>query len=196
MTLCQICKKNPATIHIQENVNGKKQELHLCLECAGKRAAGPGMLNGMDLSEVLSILERELGGSVFPLKGIGKEPENKELDALECPDCRWTGIQFRKTGHLGCPKCYDVFEKELINRCLELHRSPVHTGKIPELPQDTETFSRMMAEVDHQKQRRQKLDELEQDLRQAVRREEYELAAELRDKISALLSAEQENVKS
>lgn len=186
--LCQICNKNPATIHIQENMNGQKQELHLCLECAGKRTFGSAVFNGMDLSEVLETLEKNIEGFVAPQNNS----EQKEKDAVTCPECSWTGAQLRKTGRLGCPACYRTFEQELTDRCLKLHRSAVHTGKIPEIQENTEIVSETMKTVREQTQNQRKLENLEQDLRQAVLREEYELAAQLRDQ----LRAEQERGKS
>ena len=36
--LCQICKKNPATVHVQEIVNGEKRIMHFCAECAEKKS--------------------------------------------------------------------------------------------------------------------------------------------------------------
>ena len=33
---CQSCGKREATVRYYENINGKKQELHLCLECSNK----------------------------------------------------------------------------------------------------------------------------------------------------------------
>ena len=38
--LCQICNKNPATIHVQEIINGEKKVFHLCGE-SGNRADSP-----------------------------------------------------------------------------------------------------------------------------------------------------------
>ena len=35
--LCQKCKKNEATTHYTQIINGKRQELHLCAECATKQ---------------------------------------------------------------------------------------------------------------------------------------------------------------
>ncbi len=181
MMLCQLCNKNPATIHIQENVNGQKQEMHLCLECAGKRAISAEMFHGMDLTEVLETLEKNIEN--FP-KLI---PDDlKKADAVTCPNCSWTGAQLRKTGRLGCPECYHIFEQSLIDRCLELHRSAVHTGKLPELPEHAPAPDETQEMIQKQKQLRRDLETLEQDLRQAVRREEYGLAAQLRDQIAAL----------
>ena len=35
--LCDICKKNEATVHIKEFHNGQCETHHLCAECAGKK---------------------------------------------------------------------------------------------------------------------------------------------------------------
>ena len=65
--LCEMCKVNEATVHILEDVNGTKKEVHLCLSCAGKKAFGHAVLGGMDLSGVLESLEKNLGESGLSL---------------------------------------------------------------------------------------------------------------------------------
>ncbi|HUW57720.1 MAG TPA: hypothetical protein VMZ92_13860 [Planctomycetota bacterium] len=35
--LCQICKKNVATVHLTEIIKDKKREIHLCEGCARKK---------------------------------------------------------------------------------------------------------------------------------------------------------------
>ena len=192
--LCQICNKNPATIHIQEVVNGKKQSLHLCLPCAGKRSFDHAALDGMDLAELMNSLEQSISEmGLIPFKDLGKNAENdaEKLPDLQCPSCRWTLAQFSKTGKLGCAACYDAFSEVLVNKLLEIHRSAIHTGKLPEIdlagnyltpaersPANTENKHDLIAE----------LAELERDMKQSILREEYELAAQIRDRINALRS--------
>ena len=53
--LCQLCKAKPASIHIQEFVNGEKHALHICADCARKRA---GMANPFDDPHLQEMLER------------------------------------------------------------------------------------------------------------------------------------------
>ena len=35
--LCQVCKKNVATVHLTEIIKENKREIHLCEECAAKK---------------------------------------------------------------------------------------------------------------------------------------------------------------
>ena len=51
--LCQICNKNPATIHVQEIINGEKKVFHLCGECASKKAETEPILQSFNLAEML-----------------------------------------------------------------------------------------------------------------------------------------------
>lgn len=189
--LCQICKKNPATIHIQEVVNGKKQTLHLCLTCAGKRSFDPAALEGMDLADLMNSLEKsisEMGLIPFQMQGVREEEEEKIPD-LRCRECGWTLAQFRKTGHLGCPGCYTAFEEELIDKLLSLHRTAVHSGKLPEISAAAEQID--LGGVTGSAGRGSagdRLEMLERDLRQSILREEYELAARIRDQIAAIRS--------
>ena len=60
MMLCQICKANPATIHIQEIANGEATTLHICAECARKRNIDDGNANS-HFHEMLERLTQEIG---------------------------------------------------------------------------------------------------------------------------------------
>lgn len=190
--LCQICNKNPATIHIQEVVNGKKQSLHLCLPCAGKRSFDHAALDGMDLAELMNSLEQSISEmGLIPFKDLGKSAENdaEKFPDLQCPACHWTLAQFSKTGKLGCAACYDAFSEVLVNKLLEIHRSAIHTGKLPEIDltgnylTPAESFS---VNIDDKRDVIAELAELNRDLKQSILREEYELAAQIRDRINAL----------
>ena len=60
--LCEICKKNPATIHIQELIAGSKKSLHICVKCAEKKANIPLHFDGdFDFTEMLYNLTEQLG---------------------------------------------------------------------------------------------------------------------------------------
>ena len=93
---------------------------------------------------------------------------------IECPDCGTTFVEFRSQGLLGCPKDYDVFGDALaqvIERAQDGHTH--HTGNTPG----------HTVELDPAQQER--LD-LQRELREAVKTEDYERAARLRDRIAEL----------
>ncbi|MFO0973151.1 MAG: UvrB/UvrC motif-containing protein [Phycisphaerae bacterium] len=98
----------------------------------------------------------------------------QELTQLKCPHCQTTFVEFRNAGLLGCARDYDVFEKALLpllERAQEGNSR--HVGKSPR---------RLGAPRNFQNE----LVRLRRDLTEAVEREDYEGAARIRDKISAL----------
>ncbi|MFA5881294.1 MAG: UvrB/UvrC motif-containing protein, partial [Eubacteriales bacterium] len=74
---------------------------------------------------------------------------------------------------LGCPTCYDVFENKLDPVLRRIHGNPRHTGKIPKRTGGTIEL-------------RREIEELKRELQAAITSEEYEKAAEVRDKIRGL----------
>ncbi|MFA5423622.1 MAG: UvrB/UvrC motif-containing protein [Phycisphaerae bacterium] len=161
---CQACKKNEATIHLTEIANGKRLEMHLCQACAVEQ--GIAAKSQMSLNELLSSL-------------LASAPEDEQIySALDknmvCPSCGETLDQFRKDSLLGCPKDYEIFEKVLSPLIEKAHDgAAAHIGKIPKrVPADTAKQTEVLS--------------LKQQLAQAVKEEDYETAARLRDQINKL----------
>ncbi len=159
--LCQICNKNDATIHLTEITDGVRTEMHICEQCAIEQDIA--VKSHIPINELLSNL-------------LAVQPSDDELfgpseQTLTCPNCGFTLAQFRKEGALGCPRDYEVFEKTLLALIEKAHDGKTtHCGKIPlKTPRDTKKQMELM--------------NLRQQLEAAVISEDYELAAELRDKI-------------
>ncbi len=160
---CQICNKNDATIHLTEITDGVRAEMHICELCAQEQ--GIAVKSQIPLNELLSSLlavqptDEELFGS--------SEKDSK----TSCPHCGFTLDKFRKEAVLGCPYDYEVFEKSLLQIIKKAHNgNTAHCGKVP---------SKASAGIKKQA----KIITLHQKLQEAVRSEDYELAAKLRDKI-------------
>jgi len=158
---CQICQKNEATIHLTEISNGVRTEMHLCEHCAQEE--GIAVKSQISLNELLSSL-------------LAAQPADDEVFAghkqkSSCPHCGFTLEQFRKEPVLGCPYDYEVFEKSLLPLIEKAQDGKTrHCGKIPsKTPADTKKQMELMR--------------LRQQLETAVETEDYETAAELRDKI-------------
>jgi protein arginine kinase activator len=152
---CQYCA-SPATVHVTKIVNKERQELHLCQACASKHAPP-----AMELS-LTSILQSLIGQHVGAV--------TEELSRLICPTCGIKYMEFRSDGRLGCPADYEIFRTGLVPILQRIHRATRHVGKAPR----RRTTHRATAA---------ELLDLRQQLRRAVEREEYELAAHLRDTI-------------
>lgn len=160
--MCHDCGK-PANIRFVEMVDGRLRALHLCDSCANTRgmSLSSSSLTGPLVDMLMGLLE-EMGGV-----------EEREDSGPVCPDCGLTYAEFRRTGKLGCGVCYDAFAAELRPLFRRVHGATQHTGTIP---------SKAPADAESVRQTRS----LRLELERAVRREEYERAAEIRDEIRQL----------
>jgi len=157
--LCMICKKNEATIHLTQIVEGKIKKIDLCEQCAKEK--GIEDPTGFALADLLM----DLGRSQHPAK-----PQPVET---ACPKCGCTHADFKKTGRLGCAYCYEHFWEILEPTLKAMHKGTKHIGKVP-------------AQSQQRVDLRERIAYLEKKLKEAVAVENYEEAAQLRDKIREL----------
>lgn len=178
--LCERCGKNPATVHYTQVINGVKYEVNICSECAKEIGAAmgnsfQGMMQGfMPIFFNTGMFTEPFGLGNF-LSGFmdwGLPTELDEKD-LKCDTCGMTYSQFKKTGFLGCPQCYSTFRDRLNPLIKRIHGSNAHVGKVP---RRTGGDLRIKKEIE----------DLKAQLDESVKREEFEKAAELRDKIKEL----------
>ena len=92
---------------------------------------------------------------------------NNKTDLI-CPQCKLAYSNFLNSGQLGCPTCYSAFGTALRDILKGIHSSSYHRGRGP-----GEENSMDIAQL------RWKLSE-------AVREEDFELAAKLRDEIRVI----------
>ncbi|NLH17900.1 MAG: hypothetical protein GX455_15090 [Phycisphaerae bacterium] len=165
--LCQVCKKHSATIHLTEIQNGHREETHLCEGCAQQQ--GLSVKSQIPLNELLSTLLSAQAHGKTPAKEGDSSPGGNA-----CPTCGMTLKEFGKKSLLGCAADYDFFREHLeplIEKSQGGHTR--HCGKVP---------SRTPVQAKHQIE----LAQLQKDLDAAVRTEDYESAARLRDRIKQL----------
>jgi protein arginine kinase activator len=157
---CQYCEK-PATFHITELTEpGGPQVMHLCEEHAR------GFLQKDSHSPAASI-----AGALAKQLNLGQtQQELAELDQKECPVCGISFFEFRSSGRLGCPYDYTHFENDLLPLLTNIHDAVEHSGKRPR---------RAAASADSQAQ----MIQLRRDMEEAVEREDYERASEIRDEL-------------
>lgn len=161
--LCDKCKKNTATYHYKQNVNGQVTELHLCPVCAAESTHGA--FSGMDsLGGIGSLLTGALREAVAPVRRV-------------CPVCGATSADIAKSGYAGCPSCYQTFAAMFAPYIAKLHGHVAHRGRIPLAAQKPEDPSEM---------RKRQMEQLKKELGEAIQSERFEQAAVLRDRINAL----------
>jgi protein arginine kinase activator len=159
--LCDICKEKEATVHLTQMVEGKTKKIDLCEDCS--KAKGVDDPAGFSLADLLLGL------------GASQEMEESESTKEKCPKCGFSQGDFKKTGRLGCPDCYDHFSEGVEGLLKSMHKGTRHTGKAPAVWQQTKVY------VDRLHSLKSKLDK-------AVAKEDYEKAAKLRDEISRIKS--------
>lgn len=170
--LCEKCKKRTATVFYNENINGNTRSYSLCGECAAKlREKG-------ELQDITSMIGSfadpfsELHDQFF--SGFFGMPALKAIQpGKTCQRCGTSYSEISKTGKVGCPECYSTFADELSGLIQSVHGTTSHTGNVP---------SRHRA----MKERTERLKRLKKELAEAVQKEEYERAVELRDEIRNL----------
>lgn len=159
--LCEQCGKRPASVHITKVENGKKTDIHLCENCASYNTIS--MNTNFTFGDILAGL---INSNSVPLK----------IDVVQDTKCNICGLsytKFKETGRFGCSNCYTVFGERLNPLFKRVHGNINHTGKIPERAGSRIKSIRL-------------LDKLKNELSEAIKHEEYEKAADLRDQIRAL----------
>lgn len=167
--LCDVCKKNPATVHLTEIIDEQINELHLCEDCARHKSAA--MEQQFGLSDLLA-----------GMADFEKPNKDEEKVAVKCPNCNLTYADFKKIGRLGCGECYNAFRKYLAPLLKRIHGSNQHVGKTP---LKAKTISKPG-------KKKTDLEELKAQLQKAIQKEDFEEAARLRDQIKKI-SLEQNN---
>ncbi|THF79059.1 UvrB/UvrC motif-containing protein [Cohnella fermenti] len=161
--VCQECGKRQATLHFTKIVGGEKAELHICEACARERGELiPGTQSGFSIHNLLSgILDFENPGAA------SKAP------VLRCETCGMTYTQFSKIGRFGCSQCYKNFADRLDPLLKRVHGNTVHVGKIPR-------------RAGGQVQTKREIEQLKKEMLGRIEREDFETAAQLRDRIRDL----------
>lgn len=171
--LCDICQKGEATIFYKEMVNNKYTEMHLCERCAGEQRVKNLQIPSA-ITNLLSALA-ELSADAVP----------KEIAGEKCPGCGFTYADFRERGKLGCSQCYQSFSEPLSDILRKIHGNIQHNGKSPSAP-STPSIPSTTSVVPSAKEISPEIAALRQALETAVKKEEYEEAAKIRDQIRAL----------
>ena len=153
---CDLCDK-PAVVHEVTVKNGVKHEVHLCEEHASE--AGIALPGHQPIDQLLTQFVVSKGGK--PSKATKKA----------CRTCGMSFAEFRQAGVVGCPDCYEAFADQLgpmIERAQ--NGGTTHCGKCPR---------RGGVSIDRQLL----IQRLVRELDGAVAAEQYEKAAELRDRL-------------
>lgn len=170
---CQFCQIKEVSVHVSEiehwvafgSADNKVVVKHLCDLCA-KQQDLPFTQPGSKASTKL-----------WKLMNLTAKVEIK-TSVLSCVRCGMTQIDLRKKGRVGCPHCYEVFETDLDNMLERIHGATAHRGRVPGIADS------------YERDRIQRIGELKNRLESAIQKEQFEVAADLRDQLADLEGSE------
>jgi protein arginine kinase activator len=155
---CEQCNQLDATVRIIEIVGDQKKSSYACETCAG-------LSNMIDPERLLT--ESGLAKIIAEVAAI--LPTNLDVkEKITCPTCSITWEQVKSASRLGCPDDYVSFKAQLDNLFRDIHGSTQHLGRGP---------VKLMQAI----KRRREEERLKRELDEAVRNEDFEKAAHLRD---------------
>ena len=159
--LCDNCGERESKVQLTTIVNNEVKQQHLCERCAAER--------GVETS--LSAPKHPLGAF---LQAVQEQAATPSGETGRCTFCGTTMNDFRTTGRWGCARCYSAFEASMRELLRRVHGNSRHGGRTYQAPQP---------ELD---ERATILGELKERLRRAIETEQFELAADLRDRIRVM----------
>lgn len=169
---CTHCQKREANTHIRRIINGKKEEMYLCEECAKE-------LGVMEDFEFEPFTMDSFFGNLL---GAGVSALNSLAGVDRCSHCGSSFNDIINSGKVGCANCYTYFEDKLEPSIEKIHGRTKHVGKFVTYTEDVNEKT----ESKVNKPEKTELQKLKEDLKQAVKEQRFEDAAVIRDKINAL----------
>ena len=166
--LCDDCGESNAQVHLTSIEADDMRTLNLCVSCAAARG--------------LSSEEAEEAGAggkpplVDFLAQIGSAGPQAPVPAAPapCPFCGISASDFRKAGRVGCSQCYVHYETQLRSLLRRIHGSSQHAGKL------------YLSEASDISDRLGQISSMRRRLKRAIETEDFETAADLRDRIHEL----------
>lgn len=159
---CDKCG-NPSVYHSTFIVNGVSQSTNLCRDCAIKE--------GVFTNQKTSLFD-DLFSSFSDMLGF------EEVKNIVCPVCKTSLKEFKTTGKLGCPNCYEIFREEISNVIKRIAPFEKHQ-------QDTIKTKPVKQKLSKEEQ----IANLREEMKLAVSEERYEDAAKIKKQITKLESA-------
>jgi len=170
--ICERCKKNPASVRMEQGSNGTKKDIYICDECSNE------IEMSLLLDDIFHGIFNHFGKiHAIPISHLGQFLQSKERNTAQpkitCQDCGITFDELKNGSILGCATCYKAFHTILEPLLMNVHGSVAHEGRIPK---------RTGASLKRERQ----VDILRQHMQQAVAEEDFSRAAFLRDQIKRL----------
>jgi len=159
--VCDVCKEGDVVIDLTQVEGSEVRHLRLCEKCAAERGVEASLV--VPKQQVTELLQ-----------SVHQHMPTASDDAARCTFCSSTLRDFRSTGRLGCPHCYNAFEKSLRELLRRVHGNSRHVGHRYNPPSEGDVERSVTA------------GELRDRLQRAIESEQFEMAADIRDKLRGL----------
>ncbi|MDR1580269.1 MAG: UvrB/UvrC motif-containing protein [Synergistaceae bacterium] len=183
--LCDNCGKNEVEVLIRQVIDEEVKNLSLCRSCAEKM----GFISPLIPSITISFSIGESPPKQRKVRKIPTRRREQPFESVRCPTCGSDFSSFRETGILGCPDCYESFRVPV---GIYLHRTQgaeshwVASDAFNEIGV-TDGTNRQMNIVVEKEAAMGNIAKLKLELNEAISREDYERAAQLRDILAPLV---------
>lgn len=179
---CQHCNKNEANTFIKRNINGKKEEMHLCSECAKEL----GVMSEFEMPSMSDMFNDTFLGNFL---GAGVAAMNSLAGVDRCSSCGSSFNDIVQSGRIGCADCYEKFEDKLEPSIRKIHGKTKHVGKYISYSEDDKSQDEQQ---NNQTKQVSELESLQQQMKSAIEEQRFEDAAVIRDKIKNLQEGKNE----
>ena len=159
--ICEHCKERDGVVLLTKVKDGAVLQVRLCERCAAEQG-------------VETTVATKTSALTDFLQAVNEKATAVTGDQAACHFCGATARDFRQSGRVGCARCYGAFERSLRELLRRLHNATRHTGR---------RYVPPAADVVEQAGQ---LDQLRDRLQRAIDAEQFELAAELRDRLRAV----------
>lgn len=171
---CSHCNNREANTHFKRIINGRKEEMFLCEECAREL----GVMDEFDFEPF--TMDSFFGGLI----GAGAAALNSLAGIERCGSCGSSLNDIISNGRVGCAQCYTKFEDRLTPSIEKIHGKTKHVGK-------NVTYTEAVEKpLEDEKPKVSQIDSLKEELRQAIKEQRFEDAAVIRDKIKSISEEE------
>ena len=165
MHLCEQCGQRPAVVEFIQVIGDVRKRTRLCRECAVEQSLEGSI-------DALRAFAQQIFGELFAQ--AKKQETHFAIPEKPCPSCGTTFQQFLETSLLGCPECYQEFHDALKPVLRRIHGS-TRLRTSYKKSSVSPTLDAEMLKLQREK--------LKLELQKALVEENYELAAQIRDKL-------------
>ena len=180
---CSICGNHEALIFVKVVHQKNVMEKGLCAHCAIQYLEDKSNFDQFHIAdkrvlEALDEMKNLLSMIVTNISKISslmqKTPDPSSQNQLACSNCGLTYEDFRASGYLSCPDCYQTFREQIREILLEIERGLKHKGKMPKKYAELYMIKKEILYLRNQ-------------IKKSVHIENYEQADRLKKKLQKLL---------